>query len=141
MATQGDAFTGMSELYPSKADADFHTGLTGVRREARRKGVALAMKVRGIEFAKRHGASAVRTWNASHNPNARHQRALRFSKTARQHRLRQGFGGRAAVTVDQRGYSDTEPFAYQKGKDGRIFLFWEGKRIKILKGKEGRKIL
>ncbi len=80
VATQGDAFIGMSELYPSEADADLHTGLTGVRREARRKGVALAMKVRGIEFAKRHGASAVRTWNASHNPMLLINERLGFQK-------------------------------------------------------------
>ena len=80
VATQGDAFIGMSELYPSKADADFHTGLTGVRREARRKGVALAIKVRGIEFAKRHGAPTVRTWNASHNPMLAINERLGFQK-------------------------------------------------------------
>ncbi len=67
VATHGDEFIGLSELWPSPADADLHTGLTGVRREARRKGVALAMKVRGVAFAKRHGAPRVRTWNASHN--------------------------------------------------------------------------
>ena len=80
VATQGDAFIGMSELWPSKADADLHTGLTGVRREARRKGVALAMKVRGVAFAKRHGAPAVRTWNASHNPMLLINERLGFQK-------------------------------------------------------------
>ncbi len=43
------------------------------------------------------------------------------------------------MTTDQRGYLDTEPFEYQRGKDGRIFLFWEGRRVKVLKGKEAEK--
>ena len=80
VATKGDAFIGMSELWRSDADDDLHTGLTGVRREARRKGVALAMKVRGAKFAKRYGALKIRTWNASHNPMLSINEHLGFQK-------------------------------------------------------------
>lgn len=43
------------------------TGVTGVRREWRRKNIALALKVRGIAYARAHGYAHLRTWNASHN--------------------------------------------------------------------------
>lgn len=43
--------------------------------------------------------------------------------------------------VDKRGYLDSHPFDYREGKDGKVFLFWEGKQVKILKGKEADKFL
>ena len=43
--------------------------------------------------------------------------------------------------VDKRGYLDGNPFDYREGKDGKVFLFWEGKQVKILKGKEADKFL
>ena len=42
--------------------------------------------------------------------------------------------------TDRRGKLEEEPFSYQVSKD-RIFIFWEGKRVKILKGKEAKKVL
>ena len=44
-----------------------YTGLTGVRRSHRRKGIALALKLRAVDYARRHGIEEVRTWNASTN--------------------------------------------------------------------------
>ena len=45
------------------------------------------------------------------------------------------------MKLDQKGYLETEPFAYQKGKDGKVFLFWEGKQVSLLKGKAASKFL
>ena len=43
--------------------------------------------------------------------------------------------------VDKRGYLDSNPFDYREGKDGKVFLTWEGNQVKILKGKEAEKFL
>jgi hypothetical protein len=32
-------------------------------------------------------------------------------------------------------------FSYHKGKEGKVFLFWRTKLVKILKGKQGRKFM
>ena len=44
------------------------------------------------------------------------------------------------MNIDQRGKLDEEPFSYQVSKDN-LFIFWKGKRVKILKGKEAGKVL
>jgi GNAT superfamily N-acetyltransferase len=63
-------YVGGSSLYLSP-DHDPHrlsTGVTGVRREYRRQGIALALKVRGLEYAaRREGVRYISTWNASDN--------------------------------------------------------------------------
>ena len=43
--------------------------------------------------------------------------------------------------VDKRGYLDTHPFDYRAGKDGKVFLSWEGAAVKILKGKDAQAFL
>ena len=67
VAVAGDEYVGLSELFVSKADAHLHTGLTGVLRAHWRKGVALALKLKGVAFAKTFGAPEINTWNASSN--------------------------------------------------------------------------
>ena len=57
----------MTEVFKSKADDTLHTGLTGVLREYRKKGVALALKLRSLELAQAMGAPRVSTWNESNN--------------------------------------------------------------------------
>ncbi len=32
-------------------------------------------------------------------------------------------------------------YSYHKGKEGKIFLFWKSKLVRILKGKQGRKFM
>jgi mycothiol synthase len=60
-------YVGVSQLLRA-ADGDYlETGLTGVRRAYRRKGIALAMKLKGIAYAKQQGASEIRTSNESTN--------------------------------------------------------------------------
>ena len=67
VAVAGDDYVGLSELFVSEADDKLHTGLTGVRREQRRKGVALGLKVKGVEFAREYGAPEIKTWNEANN--------------------------------------------------------------------------
>jgi GNAT superfamily N-acetyltransferase len=60
-------YVGSSNLWRRPADSDLQTGLTAVRREYRRMGVALAMKLRAIDYARRVGAPVIRTENATTN--------------------------------------------------------------------------
>ena len=43
------------------------------------------------------------------------------------------------MNIDQ-GKLDEEPFSYRAGKDN-LFIFWNGERVKILKGKKAGKVL
>jgi GNAT superfamily N-acetyltransferase len=68
IALDGDEYVGISELWASQADAnELYTGLTGVRREYRRRGIALALKLRAIAYARAHGVTTVKTWNEQNN--------------------------------------------------------------------------
>ena len=68
-AFDGDRWVGTSDLapYPAKRDVAM-TGLTGVVRTHRRRGIASALKVRALEGAKRGDVRYVRTGNEEHNP-------------------------------------------------------------------------
>jgi hypothetical protein len=43
-------------------------------------------------------------------------------------------------TIDKRGVLDEEVFSYRAGKD-KVFLFWHGKQVMILKGPQAQKFL
>ena len=43
--------------------------------------------------------------------------------------------------VDKRNILDDEVFTYQEGKDNKVFIFWHGKQVKILKGKAAQKFM
>ncbi len=60
-------YVGMSQLWHSQASDDLYNGLTGVRRSHRRRGIALALKLRGIAFAQAQGRPTIKTWNESNN--------------------------------------------------------------------------
>lgn len=45
------------------------------------------------------------------------------------------------TNVDKRGILDDEVFTYREGKDNKVFIFWYGKQVKILKGKAAQKFL
>jgi GNAT superfamily N-acetyltransferase len=69
VALDGDEYVGMSNLWRNLSDPQkLNTGLTGVRRSHRRRGIATALKVRGIKFAQAHGKTAIETGNEEHNP-------------------------------------------------------------------------
>lgn len=54
-------------MLKSSGGGDLTTGLTGVRREHRRQGIALALKVRAIAWAKQNGYPRIKTWNEANN--------------------------------------------------------------------------
>jgi len=63
------AYVGVSMLAKNPAMPQrINTWLTGVVRSHRRKGIALAMKLRAIEFAIQQGGTAIRTDNEENNP-------------------------------------------------------------------------
>ncbi len=66
IAIQNSKMIGVSQLFST--DGDYLTiGLTGVRREARGKHIALALKVACLEWAKANNYPEIRTWNDSNN--------------------------------------------------------------------------
>lgn len=72
IATHGEKYVAMSEHFSSKADNDLHVGLTGVLRDYRRKGIALALKLKAVSYAQKQlelkGRFAkISTWNESNN--------------------------------------------------------------------------
>jgi mycothiol synthase len=68
IAVDGDRYVGYSALHKDLVRLDcLETGLTGVRREYRRRGIARALKVRAATFAKERGYREVRTWNSVTN--------------------------------------------------------------------------
>jgi RimJ/RimL family protein N-acetyltransferase len=63
IAVDGDEYVGVSMVFHAKGAGYLDTGLTGVKRSHRRKGIALAMKLRVIDYAQQHGYPEIRTWN------------------------------------------------------------------------------
>ncbi|MBB6097481.1 GNAT superfamily N-acetyltransferase [Deinobacterium chartae] len=67
VAVAGGEYVALSTLWKGKDDRDIHNGLTGTRREWRRKGIALALKLRNVRWAQQHGVPTIKTWNESNN--------------------------------------------------------------------------
>jgi GNAT superfamily N-acetyltransferase len=66
-ALDGDRYVGLSTLSRPQSEDFLYTGLTGVRRDYRRRGIALALKLRAIQFCRERSVPLVKTWNASTN--------------------------------------------------------------------------
>lgn len=66
--TQDGAYVGLTCLWGDRASDMLYTGLTGVHRDNRRKGIATALKVRAITWAKTRDCSRINTDNAETNP-------------------------------------------------------------------------
>lgn len=45
------------------------------------------------------------------------------------------------MNVDKRGHLEDEPFDYQVTKDGKIMISYNGKQVKIMKGKDAEKLI
>lgn len=63
VALYGEQLIGLSQLWKSNRPQTLQTGLTGVLPSHRRKGIALALKLRAAEFAKQYGVRYIRTGN------------------------------------------------------------------------------
>lgn len=64
-----DRYVGMAVLYRDISNPQrLQAGFTGVRREYRRQGIALALKLQTIAFAQRYGAERIDTGNEENNP-------------------------------------------------------------------------
>lgn len=68
VALAGDRYIGASVLWANQAGPEnLDTGMTGVLREYRNRGIATAMKVQALTYAKASGATTVRTSNEVNN--------------------------------------------------------------------------
>lgn len=68
IAKDGRRYVGLSTVWSSdKEPRTLYQGNTGVRGEYRRRGIAIALKLRVIDYARQHGYEKVKTWNASNN--------------------------------------------------------------------------
>lgn len=67
VALDGEHYVGLTQFWRGEATDELFTGLTGVRRAYRGRGVALALKVHALRFARDYGAPLVRTDNDSRN--------------------------------------------------------------------------
>lgn len=67
VALDGGRWVGMSNLWRTGSAERLVTGLTGVRREHRRRGIATALKVRAAAAAKALGYARTMTWNEQGN--------------------------------------------------------------------------
>jgi GNAT superfamily N-acetyltransferase len=94
IALDGEEWVGMSGLWLALGDpTKLYTGLTGVKRSHRRRGIAIALKVRGIAFARQYGARVIETDNEENNP-------------MYQINLRLGFEPRPAWLLFERRFDD-----------------------------------
>ena len=68
LAKDGERYVGLSALGQSQEEPeDAYQWMTGVHREYRRKGIAMTLKLKVIQFAKRQGYRVIKTWNDSLN--------------------------------------------------------------------------
>ena len=67
LALDGDEIVGLSALWGREADDHLQTGVTAISRSHRRRGIALALKLRAIAFAKAQGRPIIRTDNEVNN--------------------------------------------------------------------------
>ena len=63
----GDRCIGLTQVYRSDASDELQTGLSGVDRAYRRRGIASALKVRSLAAAKQMGYPSIRTDNDARN--------------------------------------------------------------------------
>ncbi len=68
LAVRGGAYVGLSSPARPVADGTFFwQNLTGVLRAERGKGIALALKLRTVRYAREHGRREIKTWNDQSN--------------------------------------------------------------------------
>jgi GNAT superfamily N-acetyltransferase len=68
LAKDGDRYVAQSNLFLTSEPPDvLYQGVTGTRRAYRGRGLALALKLRSIDYARRQGKREIRTWNDTLN--------------------------------------------------------------------------
>jgi len=67
IAAVAGQYAGVSTLWRPQTGAWLQQGLTGVKREYRGRGIATALKVRTVEYARAHGYAQIKTENEVHN--------------------------------------------------------------------------
>ena len=68
IASDGSRLAGYSNVWRTeKEPGTLYQAMTGVRREYRRRGVAMALKLRVLDYAKEKGYDVIKTWNDSAN--------------------------------------------------------------------------
>lgn len=67
IARDGERWVGLTEIRKSQLQDHYHQELTGVLRAYRRRGIAVALKVRGLLWARSAGAVELKTWNDGRN--------------------------------------------------------------------------
>ncbi len=67
IAVDGDQYIGLSTLNKHKAEKNMETGLTGVKGDYRRLGIATCLKIKAIAYAKKHQYSKIETENQTGN--------------------------------------------------------------------------
>jgi RimJ/RimL family protein N-acetyltransferase len=67
IALDGDRFVGTSQLFRSPEPEELRTGLTGTVRTHRRRGIALALKIHALTFARQMGFKRTITENSAEN--------------------------------------------------------------------------
>ncbi len=82
LAKDGGRYVALSNLYSSERDPSvIHQGLTGVHPAYRGRGLAMALKLRTVEYARDRGKRQIRTWNNTLNrPMLRINEAMGFRK-------------------------------------------------------------
>ena len=75
-------YLGVSNMFRSLDDPTYlWQGITGVRRDARGKGIAMALKLRTVRYAIDKGVEHIKTWNDVHNkPMLAINEAMGFAK-------------------------------------------------------------
>ncbi|MCX5987228.1 MAG: GNAT family N-acetyltransferase [Chloroflexi bacterium] len=69
IACRGEEYVGLTHLRRvPRLPRMLSQALTGVTRQARGLGIAKALKVAGIEWARAQGIAEIRTWNSQRNP-------------------------------------------------------------------------
>jgi mycothiol synthase len=82
IAVHDGRYVGESHLFQDMTDDGvLYQGLTGVLREYRGRGIAMALKLQTVRYALEHGKREIRTWNDTRNrPMLRINEAMGFVK-------------------------------------------------------------
>ncbi len=72
LAIKDDEFVGMSSHWYKEKENSLFTGLTGVRKDYRGKGIATAMKIKAIGVAKEENIAKIKTMNETRNEDILH---------------------------------------------------------------------